>query len=421
MNKSKSPYAARLRKHSPRLVVKTPRLIGPSLLSETLALRPPRTRASHRATNSFGTREPIKVVPGKLFLDRFEVDSLRAPLKSNEPKSVRTRQVTPKTPNQSNIGRVFTRARDTPKAKIRHRKAISLIDELATSNHSDNPPMSTQSSKISVIGEWSYSTRQGVIPGNPGKVNQDAYICVDKLMEETAISLFAVCDGHGIYGHEVSAYLKANIPKLLSQDPAFMEHPGRSLAHAIVKLNQAVLLGAMDATMSGSTCITTLIIHDRLWCANVGDSRAVLGRKVGALWSSVPLSRDHKPDLRDEYERIYRAGGRVAAYQDEEGNPVGPARVWLRHADTPGLAMSRSIGDAVAASVGVIGTPEVLQVTLKPEDKVLILDSDGVFEFLSNDEVLSLVTPFWDQRDAQSACKAVENAAYEKWAEVLAT
>lgn len=111
----------------------------------------------------------------------------------------------------------------------------------------------------------------------------------------------------------------------------------------------------------------------------------------------------------------------MAAYQDEEGNPIGPARVWLRHIDTPGLAMSRSIGDAVAASVGVISTPEVLHITLQPDDKVLVLGSDGVFEFLSNEEVIDIVTPFWGHRDAQSACKAVENAAYAKWAEVRST
>jgi hypothetical protein len=33
-------------------------------------------------------------------------------------------------------------------------------------------------------------------------------------------------------------------------------------------------------------------------------------------------------------------------------------RVWLMHDDSPGLAMSRSIGDAVAESVGVIAVPD---------------------------------------------------------------
>jgi len=416
MNKSKSPYAARVRKQSPRQVLKLPRY--PALLSETLALAPPRTRASHRATHSLGTREAVKVLPGKLFIDRFETE--RTAVKQIEPKSMRMRQASPKTPNQAG-NRGFTRARDTPKAKIHHRKALSLLEDLTNTVQFDNPRDQSGAGNASVVGKWNFATRQGYIPGNPGKVNQDAYICVEKLLTDTAMSLFAVCDGHGLYGHEVSGYLKNRLPKAIIQEPCCKQHPGRSLAQSIMRLNQEVMMGAVDCNMSGSTCIAVLLQNDQLWCANVGDSRAVLGRKTGGEWSAVPLSRDHKPDLRDESERILKAGGRVAAYQDEEGNPLGPARVWLRHVDTPGLAMSRSIGDAVAASVGVIGTPEVLHTTLKSEDKFLVVGSDGVFEFISNEEVVAIIAPFWGHRDAESACKAVEAAAYAKWAEVKVT
>ena len=36
---------------------------------------------------------------------------------------------------------------------------------------------------------------------------------------------------------------------------------------------------------------------------------------------------------------------------------MGPARVWLQEVDVPGLAMSRSLGDYVAQSVGVSPEP----------------------------------------------------------------
>jgi len=38
-------------------------------------------------------------------------------------------------------------------------------------------------------------------------------------------------------------------------------------------------------------------------------------------------------------------------------NPIGPLRVWLKHEDIPGLAMTRSFGDEVAGRVGVIAEP----------------------------------------------------------------
>lgn len=39
------------------------------------------------------------------------------------------------------------------------------------------------------------------------------------------------------------------------------------------------------------------------------------------------------------------------------GESNGPYRVWLKNEGYPGLAMSRSIGDFVCESVGVISDP----------------------------------------------------------------
>ena len=100
-----------------------------------------------------------------------------------------------------------------------------------------------------------------------------------------------------------------------------------------------------------------------LTCANVGDSRVILGKKdtFGKLVVEE-MSHDHKPDNPLEQKRIEQAGGRVFAVQYEDGID-GPARVWLAKIDIPGLAMSRSLGDTVAHSVGVLSTPEIVSIT----------------------------------------------------------
>ena len=49
--------------------------------------------------------------------------------------------------------------------------------------------------------------------------------------------------------------------------------------------------------------------------------------------------------------------GRIESYKGRYGENVGPARVWLKKEQYPGLAMSRSIGDACAHSVGVSALP----------------------------------------------------------------
>jgi serine/threonine protein phosphatase PrpC len=53
----------------------------------------------------------------------------------------------------------------------------------------------------------------------------------------------------------------------------------------------------------------------------------------------------------------------------------------------PGLAMTRSFGDRVAHSVGVSAEPETLEFTLGANDKYMVIASDGVWEFLSNEDV----------------------------------
>lgn len=85
-----------------------------------------------------------------------------------------------------------------------------------------------------------------------------------------------------------------------------------------------------------------------LYCANVGDSRALLvsASPRGGV-STTQLSFDHKPDIPEERARIIAKGGCIDNYYDESGEKVGPPRVWLPQKAGLGLAMSRSFGDSL--------------------------------------------------------------------------
>ena len=58
--------------------------------------------------------------------------------------------------------------------------------------------------------------------------------------------------------------------------------------------------------------------------------------------------------------------------------------------------MSRSFGDRVAHSVGVSHEAEVWSFTLSLNDKFMVIASDGVWEFLSNEDVANIVFPFYE-------------------------
>lgn len=172
---------------------------------------------------------------------------------------------------------------------------------------------------------------------------------------------------------------------------------------------------------SGSTVCTVLFNGTKVYCANAGDSRAIkvavtpyeqgsISRKskdkdrvvlilvIGPVIEATALNRDHKPELKDEAERILKKGGRIDSFRDyyNNGEPIGPQRVWLQHEELPGLAMSRSFGDRVAHSVGVSCEAEVMEFTLGLNDKFVVIASDGVWEFLSNEDVANIIMPFYE-------------------------
>merc|ERR1712244_131062 len=124
---------------------------------------------------------------------------------------------------------------------------------------------------------------------------------------------------------------------------------------------------------------------------NIGDSRVIIGKEVDGKLVSEEFTHDHKPDSPKEKERILEAGGRVFAVEYDDGID-GPPRVWLGHMDVPGLAMSRSLGDAVAHTAGVISEPEFTDYELNPAtDRFLVVATDGLWEFVDNMETVDMV------------------------------
>ena len=106
--------------------------------------------------------------------------------------------------------------------------------------------------------------------------------------------------------------------------------------------------------------------------------------------SNIQSTIDHSCDIEFEARRIRNKGGRISRIN----NQFGPLRVWLQNEERPGLAMSRSIGDHCARKIGVIATPDISQYEIK-ENSAIIIGSDGLFEFLTNEEIGQIVWNNW--------------------------
>ena len=60
---------------------------------------------------------------------------------------------------------------------------------------------------------------------------------------------------------------------------------------------------------SGSCALILLIIENKIYIANVGDSRAIMSLENGKKYRSLTI--DHKPNNPKEYERIIKIGGKI--------------------------------------------------------------------------------------------------------------
>ena len=197
--------------------------------------------------------------------------------------------------------------------------------------------------------------------------NQDSYFVFSNFAGHKDYYYLSVCDGHGVEGHFVSSFIKQILPVDLSQnlqDKNILKDT--ELVHEIITgtfllANEKLIENEnINSTFSGSTCVSVIYTPERLICPNIGDSRAVIGRynKENKKYIPIELTRDHKPTEEDEAKRIFENDGRIQPFIDE-GEFIGPQRVWVKEDDVPGLAMTRSFGDRVAATVGVISEPEI--------------------------------------------------------------
>ena len=77
--------------------------------------------------------------------------------------------------------------------------------------------------------------------------------------------------------------------------------------------------------------------------------------------------------------------------------------------------MSRSIGDIEAHRVGVISTPDVLEIDLKTSDRAIVIASDGIWEVLPNTRVAKIVSDSYKKETAQETAETLVKIANFEW------
>ncbi|KAE9583313.1 Protein phosphatase 2C-like protein 2 [Colletotrichum fructicola] len=216
---------------------------------------------------------------------------------------------------------------------------------------------------------------------------EDAHITVLDLLapgsdeakkHDSKLSFFGVFDGHG--GDKVALFAGEHIHEIIKKQETFKKgNYEQALKDGFLATDRAILNDPKyEEEVSGCTACVGLISDNKIYVANAGDSRSVLGIKGRAK----PLSQDHKPQLEAEKSRITAAGGFVD-FGRVNGN----------------LALSRAIGDFEFKKSAEL-SPEAQIVTAFPDvevheitddDEFLVIACDGIWDCQSSQAVVEFV------------------------------
>eukprot|EP00956_Cyclotella_meneghiniana_P034006 scaffold100848_cov37-Cyclotella_meneghiniana.AAC.1 len=258
--------------------------------------------------------------------------------------------------------------------------------------------------------------------------------------------LMGIFDGHGDKGHEVSQHVALELPKVFVKHimqqqhqitPTDLNYP--DMIRQIMKItfleidNSEPLKGS---GISGGSTASTFFYPGRgsnFYLANVGDSTTIIAHYSTStrIATIAAQNRKDKPNLKEERERIEKAGGRVyipfIAATNKENNNYGPQDssrllITLPDGSQLGLAMSRSIGDAEGKPFGLVAYPTVevfdiqsyylekkySQDQINDSEWFVIVASDGVYDVIPQENVVQRIGDSLYRKDGGGGVTFVE-------------
>ena len=350
--------------------------------------------------------------------------------------------------NQPNINQLFIQPQNAQKnfneynqleskrVNIMNNKSNIINSTNYLLNNKVNQIFSKKSNGIGLIKNSHGYSLPGKDASGKTKTNQDSFVCKTNINNIQDFNIFGVLDGHGVDGHFVSEFASEFIPSQIINHPEIKRLSNTEYIYKKLKENNSKIIKSaflladkqlnnmeFDVAESGCTCCLIIHIGTHIICANTGDSRAIavydqandMNSKDLDFLDVVQLSIDFKPELPEEISRIMLAGGVVEQLKDEDGEGIGPYRVWVKGKDYPGLAMSRSIGDLKGKTIGVIPDPGIYEYDINKSTKYIIVCSDGVWEFLNNEIVMNIGKTYYLENNAVEFCHELVDKALKEW------
>jgi serine/threonine protein phosphatase PrpC len=257
-----------------------------------------------------------------------------------------------------------------------------------------------------------------------------------QIFTSPSVTYVGVYDGHG--GPEASRFISQHLFRYMHK---FATEQGELSVDVIKKaideteseflnLVKQTWLAQPQIASVGSCCLFGAICKDTLYVANLGDSRAVLGRRVsdgkknGSLVAER-LSTDHNVAVESVRKEV------EALHPDDAHVVVCCRGVWRIKGI---IQVSRSIGDVFLKKPEfhrdplfqqfgtfiplkrqvVTADPSIVMRKLKPENLFVIFASDGLWEQLSDEVAVDIVSKSPRLGIAKRLVRAAQQEAAKK-------
>ena len=315
-------------------------------------------------------------------------------------------------------------------------KSSLLSLHLLSKKYENYTPPKFSNRKIGPLKSFSYNSFRGLIK----EYNEDR-VSISQVIEKPScskfspwpkMSYFAIFDGHG--GDECAEYLKENYLKFLVK--------------TFFKLKCKEKLEESD--ISGSCALVAVIFDNKLYIANIGDSRAIMSINGGNKIRQLTV--DHKPDNLIEFERAIKNGSKI--YLDDNDDPdrditklefikdknelkkkleekLGSDEDKVFRVYPSDLAVMRTVGDIKAKKKEfggnpgtIINVPDIFIYDINSNDDFIVMGCDGIFDDLSNKEIVDAAWMVFKHRGknknydihelSMEACDLVIKYAMEK-------
>ena len=313
------------------------------------------------------------------------------------------------------------------------------------------------SKQVGPLKSFSYNTFQGLFKDyNEDRVSVCSLVkkpSSSKMKTWPKISYFAIFDGHG--GEECSEFLKNNYMNYLVENANFPFDIKLSMIESFQKIEDDFFKlkckdNLEDSDKSGSCALVSVIFDNKIYIANIGDSRAIMS--IGGGTKVRQLTADQKPDNIKEFERALKNGSKI--YLDDNDDPdrdeskiefikdkaelekmkeikENSKEEKIFRVYPSDLAVMRTVGDIKAKKKefgGIPGTiiniPEVYIFDINSSDDFIVMGCDGIFDDLSNQEIVNAAWAVFKHRATeknydiheltQEACDLVIKFGLEK-------